>query len=72
MLICLLSEILCEFFWRPLGDLIVMICSQSRIDMLKKDDGALVFKLRDPGSLHRIKGAEPEEQVSGLFTLAGS
>lgn len=42
------------------------MCLQSRIDMLKKDDGALVFKLRDPGSLHRIKGAEPEEQVSDL------
>lgn len=34
-----------------------------RIDMLNKDDGALVFKLHDPGSLHRIKGAQPQEQV---------
>ncbi|XP_045602890.1 DNA-directed RNA polymerase III subunit RPC6 isoform X2 [Procambarus clarkii] len=39
------------------------LLANSRIDMLKKDDDVLVFKLRDPGSLHRIKGAEPEEQV---------
>ncbi|XP_063860854.1 DNA-directed RNA polymerase III subunit RPC6-like [Scylla paramamosain] len=44
-------------------DVINKLLANSRIDMLKKDDGALVFKLRDPGSLHRIKGAEPEEQV---------
>ncbi|MPC24001.1 DNA-directed RNA polymerase III subunit RPC6 [Portunus trituberculatus] len=44
-------------------DVINKLLANSRIDMLKKDDGALVFKLRDPGSLHRIKGAEPEEQA---------
>lgn len=44
-------------------DVINKLLANSRIDMLKKDDGALVFKLRDPGSSHRIKGAEPEEQV---------
>lgn len=36
--------------------------------MLKKDDDVLVFKLRDPGSLHRVKGAEPEEQVTSFYT----
>lgn len=35
--------------------------------MLKKNEDELVFKLRDPGSLHRIKGAEPEEQVRWIF-----
>ncbi|XP_071524620.1 DNA-directed RNA polymerase III subunit RPC6 isoform X1 [Panulirus ornatus] len=39
------------------------LLANSRIDMLKKNEDELVFKLRDPGSLHRIKGAEPEEQV---------
>ncbi|KAG7165625.1 DNA-directed RNA polymerase III subunit RPC6-like, partial [Homarus americanus] len=44
-------------------DVINKLLANSRVDMLKKDDDVLVFKLRDPGSLHRIKGAEPEEQV---------
>ncbi|KAK3859494.1 hypothetical protein Pcinc_034399 [Petrolisthes cinctipes] len=39
------------------------LLATSRVDMLKKDDDVLVFKLRDPGTIHRIKGAEPEEQV---------
>ncbi|XP_042887713.1 DNA-directed RNA polymerase III subunit RPC6-like [Penaeus japonicus] len=44
-------------------EIINKLLAASRIDMLKKDDDVLVFKLRDPGSLHRVKGAEPEEQV---------
>ncbi|XP_037777660.1 DNA-directed RNA polymerase III subunit RPC6-like [Penaeus monodon] len=44
-------------------EIINKLLATSRIDMLKKDDDVLVFKLRDPGSLHRVKGAEPEEQV---------
>ncbi|KAK4289934.1 hypothetical protein Pmani_012264 [Petrolisthes manimaculis] len=48
-------------------DIIVQIINKllatSRVDMLKKDNDILVFKLRDPGTIHRIKGAEPEEQV---------
>ncbi|XP_064117419.1 DNA-directed RNA polymerase III subunit RPC6-like isoform X2 [Macrobrachium nipponense] len=44
-------------------DVINKLLATSRLDMLKKDDDVLVFKLRDPGSLHRVKGAEPEEQV---------
>ncbi|CAL4140980.1 unnamed protein product, partial [Meganyctiphanes norvegica] len=39
------------------------LLSKSLIDLLKKGDKEHVFKLRDPGSLHRVKGADPEEQM---------
>lgn len=48
---------------REIVNTINKLLSKSLIDLLKKGDKEHVFKLRDPGSLHRVKGADPEEQM---------
>ncbi|KAB7494926.1 DNA-directed RNA polymerase III subunit RPC6 [Armadillidium nasatum] len=50
----------------PLDEIVSVInklLSKNKVDLLKKEDGNLLIKLKDQGSSHRLKGVDPEEQL---------
>ncbi|KAF2346967.1 RNA polymerase Rpc34, partial [Trinorchestia longiramus] len=54
-------------------DLLNKLLAKNKLHLLTKPDGTLVYKLKDPVSFHRLKGANKEEQaVYGIIQESGS